>query len=75
MRLFPSAGRKYLLVLSYQPVGDFYKIYDAWDITDGTIRAVRQRNQYVAHEGKSALNGLPAWQLDVVLPKLLNDHN
>lgn len=68
-------GRKYLLVLSYQPVGDFYEVYDGWDITDGIIRAVGQRNQYVAHEGNSALNGLPVWQLDVVLPKLLNGHN
>jgi hypothetical protein len=34
-----------------------------------------QRNEYVAHEGKSALNGLPVKQLDAVLPKALNDHN
>lgn len=68
-------GRKYLLVLSYEPAGDFYEALDIWDISDGTIRAVDQRNQYLAHEGKSALNGLPVGQLGSVLHKLLYEQN
>src|SRR5215472_15485283 len=47
-------GRKYLLVLSYQPAGDFYEPYDTWDISDGVVRAVDQRIQYLAHENQSA---------------------
>jgi hypothetical protein len=66
---------KYLLVLSYEPVGDFYHPYDIWDISNGTVQALDQRNQYLAHEGKSALNGLRVEQLDAVLHKLLDGQN
>jgi hypothetical protein len=64
-------GHKYLLVLTYEPVGNFYGAYDIWDITDGKVRAVDQRNRYLVEQRQSVLNGLTVEQLGPALQKLL----
>ncbi len=66
-----KVGHEYLLVLSYQSDGDFFEIFDSWDISDGIVRANGSRDRYLANEGISALNGRLAVQLDEALQKLL----
>jgi hypothetical protein len=66
-------GHKYLLVLTHVEKGDFYKTFDSWDISDGTVRANGSIARYVAMKGHSALDGIPASQLDSVVPKLLSN--
>jgi hypothetical protein len=68
-------GHKYLLVLTHVEKGDFYETFDSWDISDGTVRANGFMARYVAMKGHSALDGIPASQLDSVVPKLLSNPN
>ena len=69
--LFLEPGHKYLLVLSYEKAGDFYRLADNWDITDGTVRPNDHRTQYLAKEGRSSLNGIAVQQLAPAIDKLL----
>jgi hypothetical protein len=70
-----KVGRDYLVVLSYMSNGDFYELYDSWDISDGTVRANGARNRYVVADGNSVLNGVNSKQLGPVLDKLLYGTN
>jgi len=65
--LFLQPDHKYLLVLSYQTNGDFYLVYDNWDISSGTARANTYRTRYYASAGRSSLEGASVQQLGAVL--------
>lgn len=67
-----EVGHKYLLGVDYTAQGDFYVVDDAWDITDGVVRAYGSRNLFLVQSGHSKLEGIPAQQLGPALDKLLN---
>jgi len=62
-------GRTYLLVLSYEPSGDFYTVGDDWDISGGTVRINSVRSKFFSN--RSALDGLTTEQLAPALHRLL----
>ena len=67
-------GHKYLLILSYQSVGDFYEERDTWDITDGTVRANSPVTKYQATQGRSRVEGLTVQELGPALPRPSSAH-
>jgi hypothetical protein len=72
-RLAP--GHKYLLVMSYEPKGDFYRLADDWDISDGVVRPNTDRTLAFAKEGRSSLSGVRVQQLGAAFNKELYGQN
>jgi hypothetical protein len=70
--VFLRPGMRYLLVLSYHSVGDFYTLGDDWDLSGGIVRPNTIRGQLVAREGRSSLSGLTVQQLGPALAKELD---
>jgi hypothetical protein len=70
--LFLQPGRKYLLVLSYRSVGDFYTVARHWDISDGVVRPNTSMEQMRAKNGRSSLSDIPTSQLGSKLSSLLS---
>ena len=68
-------GHRYLLVMSYEPKGDFYDGTADWNISDGVVRPNTDFTRALAKEGRSRLNGLPVGQLGAVLSEELYAHN
>ena len=66
-----ALDHKYLLVLSYDPKGDFYTLADDWDISDGVVRPNTDRTRYLAKKGRSSLSGINVQELGTVLNKEL----
>lgn len=64
-------GHRYLLVMSYEPKGDFYDGTADWDISDGVVRPITDFTRALAKEGRSALSGVSAQQIGAVLDKEL----
>jgi len=72
LELTLQPGRKYLLILSYYPVGDFYEYGASWDISDGTVRANDPITKYQAEQHQSSLEGLTMQQLGPALNRLVH---
>ena len=56
-------GRTYLLAISYQPMGDFFRLGKTWDLTDGVVKA----NFSTGPRVPSTLAGMTVQQLVVAL--------
>jgi hypothetical protein len=56
-------GRTYLLAISYEPMGDFYRLGKTWDLTDGVVRT----NFSTSPRVPSTLAGMSVQQLVVAL--------
>jgi hypothetical protein len=72
---FIQPGRKYLLALSHQVLGDFYLLGDNWDITDGRVRPNSERTKWISRKGLSTLNGLSADELAPAISRILAAEN
>jgi hypothetical protein len=64
-----APGKTYLLVLDYQPVGDFYRFGKDWDLSDGTARADNAVEVRRLGNGNSTIVGLSAKDLVGALDK------
>ena len=71
-RLFIQPGRKYLMVLAYEAAGDFYKLLDDWDITDGKVHVNSIRDDVVPRPGHPTLDGLTVSEVEPVIYRLLS---
>jgi hypothetical protein len=63
-RYFITPGRTYLMMLQFEPEGQFYRRVKEWDLTDGTVRANSGGDH--AREvagGRSAILGLTVNEL------------
>jgi hypothetical protein len=56
-------GRTYLLAISYEPMGDFYRLGKTWDLADGVVKA----NFSTGPRVPSTLAGMSVQQLVVAL--------
>jgi hypothetical protein len=66
---FIGPGKSYLMVLTYQPDGDFYNIGKDWDLSDGTVRADNALEERRVKLHGSTLVGLSTQDLIQVLGK------
>jgi hypothetical protein len=65
----------YLLALSHYEEGDFYKLAEDWDLSDGVVRANSERGIALARQGKSALVSLSRDQLIRLLSERFSTKN
>lgn len=69
--LFIQPGRKYLFVLRYHKLGDFFGLCDSWDISGDKVKASSVRALYFAGTGHSALNEVPVKEIGSVVTRQL----
>lgn len=72
-QFFLQPGKRYLLVLTYHDLGDFYQAADDWDISDGVVRPNSSASLRRTREGRSSLSGLATDQLPRALYGLLSE--
>ncbi len=56
-------GRTYLLAVSFEPEGDFYRLGKTWDLTDGVVKANFSTSPHIP----STLAGMTVQRLVVAL--------
>lgn len=71
--VFLQPNRRYLLVLTYHDLGDFYQAADNWDISEGVVRPNSAASRRRARDGRSSLSGITTDQLPPSLYKLLSE--
>lgn len=67
--LFIQPARTYLMVLSFQPAGNFFTLVDDWDLTDGTATPNSIFNRSVSRDGRSVIAGKSEDQIAETLRK------
>jgi hypothetical protein len=55
--LFLQPARTYIMVLSYQKLGDFYRLGNNWDITNGVVKPNTHFDQMIFEQGRSSISG------------------
>jgi hypothetical protein len=70
--LFIQPFHRYLLLLSYHPVGGFFSRGTDWEVKDGVIHANDRYEVAQAKEGKSWIDGLTVEQFSRDLPSKLS---